>query len=320
MLEIVLPFGLPPGELAKDLIGQLKLPNLTRLLSRAEPCQSEPSAPYAAQLPHEAWLARRLGPAHLNACGLAQRLNLTPAAGHWFIIAPIHLHIARDHLVLTDQRQLNLSPEHARALFELAASCFAEAGLELVYGDTRQWLLRADAWGDLQTASLDAACGHNIDIWLPKGQMARAWRKLQNEVQMVWFEHPANLARQELGLPPVNSIWLGGGCALPDPATPGPTKAPAPRLLPAAWHGQPFDAAQDAILYLDQLIGPALAADWSEWLHRFAELDQTSLVAALTQKQCTLVLSHSLAQRSWLCRQSNSWRFWHKPGLAPLLP
>jgi hypothetical protein len=32
--------------------------------------------------------------------------------------------------------------------------------------------------------------------------------KLQNEVQMAWFEHPVNEAREARGLPAVNSIWF----------------------------------------------------------------------------------------------------------------
>ena len=32
--------------------------------------------------------------------------------------------------------------------------------------------------------------------------------KLQNEVQMAWFQHPVNEAREARGLPAVNSIWF----------------------------------------------------------------------------------------------------------------
>lgn len=320
MLEVVLPFGLPPAELARDLTGQLRLPNLTRLFERAGSASGREFAPYSPQLPHEQWLTDRLGSQYQRAAGLAQRNGISLAAGYWFIIHPVHLHIARDHLVLTDARQLNLDPGHARQLFDAAQSCFAEAGLHLLWAEPQAWLVQADGWATLQTSSLDAACGHNIDIWLPKGEPARLWRKLQNEVQMVWFEHPANQARLQQGQPPVNSIWLDGCSSLPSVSSVSAGNAAPPLLLPADWRGQPWEGSTDAILLLDQLSGPALAGDWAEWLLRYAELDQTSLAAVLQPKQCRLVLSNSLARREWLCQAHLGWRFWHRPGLAPLLP
>jgi hypothetical protein len=39
---------------------------------------------------------------------------------------------------------------------------------------------------------------------------ARAWRKLQNEIQMLWHISPVNEARQASGLPAINSIWISG--------------------------------------------------------------------------------------------------------------
>jgi hypothetical protein len=64
----------------------------------------------------------------------------------------------------------------------------------------------------LAGASPLRASGRNIEIWLPheahSGERSRAWMKLQNEVQMAWFEHPVNEAREARGLPAVNSIWF----------------------------------------------------------------------------------------------------------------
>ncbi|MFX8047684.1 hypothetical protein ABTK64_20425, partial [Acinetobacter baumannii] len=60
------------------------------------------------------------------------------------------------------------------------------------------------------------ATGHNIDIWMHKGEQERAWRKFQNEIQMTWYDHPVNQAREARGLLPVNSVWLFGQGALLD--------------------------------------------------------------------------------------------------------
>ena len=37
------------------------------------------------------------------------------------------------------------------------------------------------------------------------------------EVQMLWHEHPVNLARERRGLPAINSMWFWGGGALEAP-------------------------------------------------------------------------------------------------------
>ena len=211
MLEILLPFGLPPDELSRDLLTSLRTPALAQLLARASAGPTAHHSGFQPSLPHEIWLEQQLGPFSAGPTTALQGASLSEAdlaSGVWFMLFPVHLHIARDHLVLTDQRQLSLSDAQARSLFGSAAELFHEAGLHLRYGDGGCWFLRADGWQDMQTSSLDAACGHNVEIWMPKGPQARAWRKLQNEVQMIWHDAAVNHARQAQGNPVVNSLWL----------------------------------------------------------------------------------------------------------------
>ena len=123
-IEILVPFALPPAELAVDLLRELGLPALAMLLARARRLPTsadnsrDPDADthdgFARSLPHEAWLAHRFGMATaLPTCGsppLAaarmRMLGMHPEPGYWFMLQPVHYHIARDHLVLTDLRQL----------------------------------------------------------------------------------------------------------------------------------------------------------------------------------------------------------------------
>ena len=92
-----------------------------------------------------------------------------------------------------------------------------------------RWYLSSDAFGTLAGASPLRASGRNIEIWLPHeahtGERSRAWMKLQNEVQMAWFEHPVNEAREARGLPAVNSIWFHAQGAAQ------PVKSPFARVL-----------------------------------------------------------------------------------------
>ena len=77
-----------------------------------------------------------------------------------------------------------------------------------------RWYVSGEALGSLAGASRCARAGRNIEIWLPHeartGERSRARMKLQNEVQMAWFEHPLNVEREARGLPAINSIWLHG--------------------------------------------------------------------------------------------------------------
>ncbi|MFD2272878.1 hypothetical protein ACFS07_21685 [Undibacterium arcticum] len=272
-------------------------------------------------LPHEIWLSRQFGLEHDGqssppiAPAAMQAFNQAPAAGIWFIINPVHIHFARDHLVLTDQRQLLLSEQQSLALFDSAKPYFEEVDKTLVYGNAHTWFVRADEWNGLQTSTPDATCGHNIDIWMPKGAHALAWRKLQNEVQMLWHSHPVNEERDAHGLKPVNSLWLWGGAPadltvgavgranftatfnLSDDFSPYGQLSPANRTncsvadLIAA-------APKHGLLLLDSLIGPALASDWATWLDRMHDYETiwfAPLLATLKARRVdrlTLHLSH----------------------------
>jgi hypothetical protein len=76
------------------------------------------------------------------------------------------------------------------------------------------WLFRAENFKSLKTSSVHLAKGRNIDVWMPKDTdqvgVAKKWRQLQNEIQMIWHDHPINSARYERGELPINSVWLQG--------------------------------------------------------------------------------------------------------------
>jgi hypothetical protein len=346
-LDILIPFSLPPAEMAPDLIRELKVPALATLLARGKSRRDMTFDAFSRALPHEIWLARRFGIAQRLIIGgsppvalaAMQAHGLTPPPGVWFLLQPAHLHIARDHLVLTDQRQLSLPEQESRALFDAAKPLFDEFDNSLQYGDANTWFVRADAWHALQTSTMDAACGHNIDIWMPKGEGERDWRKLQNEIQMQWHAHPVNEAREMRGLKPVNSIWLWGGT----PATmeQAPTDYKEAFNLPG-WSNalgqfvtrQFHDCAaseviaaapQKGLLILDALIEPALASDWSTWLERFHELEAHwfyPLLAALKESKIdglSLNLSHGSHMVESTTGKHSLRKFWVKPSLAKLL-
>lgn len=320
-LEIIVPFALPPAEHARDLLRELELPALAQLLSRAKQGRNQQTDNFAPALPHEQWLSGVADNSPPLAKAAMQAFGITEE-GYWFLLQPASLHIARDHLVLTDRRQLSLSETESRALFNGALPFINESGFTLRYGDAGNWFLRADAWQALRTCTPDAACGHNIDIWLPKGEKVegeRAWRKLLNELQMLWHTHPMNEAREARGERRINSAWLWGGSH--DEKSPTGLALLAHQAL-----NQPqkvLELASPKTL-LDSLIAPALAGDWSGWLHEFSQLEQTCfapLLSALKESQIqsvTLVLTDSSRLQTWHASRASMRKFWIKPSLARL--
>jgi hypothetical protein len=352
-IDILLPFGLPPPDTARALIRECRAPALAALLARAsQPAPPGPQAvdPFARALAHEVWLAQRFG---LRAASGDATDNSPPAAhaamralglpavdGHWFILQPTHIHIARDHLVLTDMRHLALDAEGARALFEAAEPLFAEAGKLLLYGSADTWFMRADDWPNLRTATPDAASGRNIDIWMPQGEGDRAWRKLQNEIQMHWFVHPLNEQREARGLKPVNSLWLWGGADNDRVQAPAAARYEAVFRL-SGWmrlFGRFATAAHtdaDAadvigtpgahgLLLLDALTEPGLTNEWGYWLERIEALEQdwfAPLLAALRTGQLRtvrLILSGQDRIAEYAASRNTLRKFWIKPGLQRL--
>ncbi len=314
---LLLPFALPPAEHAKDLLAALDAPALAWLLARARPGRRMDYAPFAAALPHEILLAASdADNSPPVAAAFMQKLGLAPADGYWFVLQPTHFHVARDHLVLTDPRQLELDNAQARTLFDAMQPLFAELGHEVRYGTPRHWFLRADAWPGLRTCTPDAAAGHNVDVWLPRGSGERDWRRLHNEVQMLWHMHALNEQREARGERRVNALWLWGGAA---------TGTPAPHDYLQQLAGLAADGAAPTPLRIDDtLAGSALAGDWGGWLAAMQEIERrhaAPLLAALRSgatRQVTLQLTDAQRLREWHLGRAGMRKFWRTPSLARL--
>ncbi|WP_432239168.1 hypothetical protein [Herbaspirillum robiniae] len=340
-LDILIPFALPPAELARDLLRQCRAPALAMLLGRGK-AAAAPQAhdPFSRALPHEHWLAQRFGlpqpeqdSSPAAAAALMRGLGHAPQAGLWFVLHPAHIHVARDHLVLTDVAQLELDEAQSRKLFDSALPLFTEIGHELVYGDARTWFIRADAWSGLRTSTPSAASGRNVDIWMPEGPGELAWRKLQNEVQMQWFSESLNEEREMRGQKAVNSIWIWGGA---DAATAGMIQPGYSACYGLRGWMQAFGAAAVAgaaeiaqgsghrLLVLDTLIEVALAEEWGLWLQRMEELDRDWLAPLLDALKAgsfdavNLVLTGADRLAHTAVTRGALRRFWHKPSLARL--
>ncbi|MRW83774.1 hypothetical protein GJ698_06655 [Pseudoduganella sp. FT26W] len=335
-ITLALPFALPPPELAKDLLRALKTPALAMLLSRHSTLEYSLFDNAARVLPHEAWLTQALGLASgagaplATACMRGCGLHKEAEQGHWFMLQPAYVQISRTHFLLTDLRNLQLSEADSRGLYDIARPYFDDIGKPLLHGAPGLWFMRADDWASLDTASPDAATTQSMGDWLPEGEHARAFRKLQNEVQMLWHEHPINEARQARGLQAVNSCWLWGGAGPGAPAGQvaigGGTEWMAALAVPElrAPTAQQLIAKPGAAMLAD-LIAPAQVGDWADWLARMQRIEQewfAPLLAALKGGRIgsvKLVLSHRFGATTVASSKLAQRKFWRQPSLNSLL-
>ena len=335
-LTLVLPYALPLPEFAPDLVRALNTPALAALITRSSAYGRVPVSEDVRALPHEQWLARALGAGQDGQpafAGAAMRgFGLDPGEGTWFIVNPAHIQIARSHLMMADLRHLGLDEADARALFDSARALCEEAGHALAYGDAQTWFLRADDWSALDTATPDTAVGMDLVDFMPKGERARAYRHLQNEVQMQWHTHPANAAREARRMPAVNAFWLWGAASGQGAAHAGQLATYAAPGWLAALGARRLDSLAgldgaldgDSTLVVGSLAEAAIAADWGSWVLSMQQLEEqlfAPLLGALKQgrlRRLRLVLSSregllestttGMAQRS----------FWRRPTLERL--
>jgi hypothetical protein len=312
-LHLLLPFALPSAADASTALHNLAIPALERLVSRATLVERVIGEDFQRTLPHERWVARQFGatsptqPAADEAPLAPYMLRADggePGDATWACIQPVHVRIAHDHLVLIDPDALGLQDDEATTLLDVARPLIEELGVRIEAPKPTRWYVSSDGFGSLAGASPLRASGRNIEIWLPHeahtGERSRAWMKLQNEVQMAWFEHPVNEAREARGLPAVNSIWFhaqGNAQPVTSPFVRVLSDAAATRglaLTAGVATGAPprsFEALSSAategvtLVEIDPFSSPYIEQDWMRWNEAFAALETDWLAPALDALQ-----------------------------------
>jgi hypothetical protein len=313
-LHLLLPFALPAAADASTALHSLDIPALNKLVAHATLVERVIGEDFQRTLPHERWVARSFGavPAGTAAADeapLAPYMLLAdggqPGDATWACVQPVHVRIAHDHLVLIAPESLELAADDARALFDVARPLIEELGVRIEAPQPSRWYLSSDAFGTLAGASPLRASGRNIEIWLPHeahtGERSRAWMKLQNEVQMAWFEHPVNAARESRGLPAVNSIWfhaqgaaqsvrsefarvLSDAAATRGLALAAKASTDAPPAAFSAWRAD-NTASAATLIELDPFSAPFIEQDWGRWNAAFAALERDWFAPALAALQ-----------------------------------
>ncbi len=299
-MRLLIPFASTLSEAGTHALRDLSLPNLSRLLAMATPAERMGSDEYSLTPPHERALADAHGwhgddgalpwaALHASADGIAVGDRA------WGELTPVHWNVGSDQVTLADPQALALGEADSRRFLDAIRDLFESEGWTVAFGAATRWYAAHATLDGLPCASLDRVIGRNVDLWLAPHPQARLIRRLQNEVQMLLYDHPLNDEREARGELPVNSFWLSG-CGRPQPAA----RSDAPQV--------------DA-----RLRAPALAGDWAAWADAWRELDAGPIAALLQRAQrgdaAALIVSgerhaqrFEAARRSAWQRLARAWR------------
>ncbi|KIG04643.1 hypothetical protein BurMR1_3931 [Burkholderia sp. MR1] len=353
-LHLLLPFALPSAADAATALHGLESAALDKLLARATLEERVIGEDFQRTLPHERWIAQRFGAVassagqrHADDAPLAPFMLLadggTPGDALWACIEPVHVRIAHDHLVLIDPATLGVRTEEARALLETARPVIEDLGIVLQAPTPLRWYVSGEALGALAGASPLRATGRNIEIWLPHeartGERSRAWMKLQNEVQMAWFEHPLNVERESRGLPAINSIWLHAQGAMRPVTSPFArvmSDAAATRGLAIAAGVAPERSPESlaaladkntegaTLVELDPFSAPFIEQDWARWNASLKALENDWFAPALNAlangslKRFGLTLCGDTGSVTLSVTRADLRKFWRRRPIAAL--
>ena len=270
-------------------------------------------------LPHERYLLGELVP--LAPILLLGQSNQTVNPNEVIAcLQPVHLHATRDHLILMGQSQIDLTEKESSELLKVALP-FIEEDFQnnVLFQNQHYWFIPAGPFASLESYSVDQAHGRNIDWWMPRDSkeegIAKRWRKLQNEIQMLWHIGSVNEEREQRGMPSINSLWISGIGKLKDVQAPTALKQ-SQRLIGS----HPMLAGLAKLLDLPHEI----TLDEKNLAGTFAWLDQAQTVwpqlsAALLDKHLDEIViidfpNGKVRERIFTAKDlfKKSWAFWKK--------
>lgn len=309
-MHVVLPGALPPPREARELIPHIEksAPTLVHWFRRCR-AVSTPADPVATGCtPWEVWQLQACGFAPGKAQNFATGLgplyaDFAPASADTpvWLAELVHISPSRDGAALLPAGELDIHQEHSVALFDSVKALFDDAGFDLAPCSPVHWRVTLPPGCTLPSTSPALVAQTSVNDWWPQTAPSRAWRKLVNEIQMLWFDHPVNQERFAQQLLPVNSLWLFGG------ASPGQfTQQPA-QVSPATG---------------TRLLQAANRQDWGLWLQELAALEQAQfqgrpqpsrVVLTGPDRIVTLTPAPTARLLGWTPWRQNDWRRWWSP-------
>jgi hypothetical protein len=167
-----------------------------------------------------AWLARWLGrgdlanvaPGAIAAVGVvsAAAAGRPPDSTAW-IATPVHLIAGLTSLHLDRRSILRLPAEDLEGFAQDFNRTFGDSDLRLTPLAAGDFLMQGPATLTAATTEPARALVADLEASLPKGNDAKALKRLGAELEMWLHAHPLNETRRRRGELPVSALWLWGG-------------------------------------------------------------------------------------------------------------
>jgi hypothetical protein len=355
LLTLLLPGALPEGPIAAELAKQLAAasgpaPTLLNWFQEATVETRPFDVDLAACSALESWFFAQAGftaPHPDLKPGSALASLLAPASSHdsepvW-VAELAHIQVGRDGLVLADSHDLEIDQADSEALLSSVCALFETDGFGVEAIDAGHWRVHPPPGVSPHSATPAVVAGTNLDAWWPRASAARPWRRLTNEVQMIWYEHPVNEAREARGQVAVNGLWLHGGAPAWAPRWNDPV--PSRIVADAPWLGMlarrsdmaysstttdPATVKDGDVVVLEDLDAPSRTQGWGDWMEALRRLERNWLAPlakslanghlsairlVLTDRQriVTLHIGRRPALLRWLPRPKKDWKHWWLP-------
>ena len=143
---------------------------------------------------------------------LAQRLSHRKPLNedHWLRAVPVNLIPDRDRLLLypADKDTNTAAEKFNQQIVDVLLQNFDDLFADILVDDQFGWLFRLKKPARICTSSVRQASGNNIHAFLPKGDQAKQWIAVFNEIQMIL--HAADSAEHGF-----NAFWFEGVGSLP---------------------------------------------------------------------------------------------------------
>lgn len=309
-MHLLIPGALPPSNISKDLIAQVEqhCPTLVERLKILVATVQELKPEHTGCTPFEAVKLQQLGytpPTDANlGAGLASLHAGVKNPSETVWLAELSaITVGREGATIAHPASFEVTSDEADALFDAVSGLWADRAISALPINARQWRIWLDPSASTRSLTPAAMAEMRLSDWWPQEDSLREWRRLLNEIQMVWHDHPVNIARAERGEVPINSLWLFGG---------------AQGWSPTQMAVQPCANEHGPTQVYEDLHTPYLQGDWSGWIAALPALSDylntldPNTTLTLTGQQRCVVLTPA-PKRWWhalLAPRPQSWNTW----------
>ncbi|AGF48307.1 hypothetical protein CONE_0533 [Candidatus Kinetoplastibacterium oncopeltii TCC290E] len=128
-----------------------------------------------------------------------------------WLLELIHLDVGINGATISNPKIEKLDSRESISLLESILPIIRKSEFKIEFISPERWRLFPPYNIDIESFSPKSITGKNINNFLDYKPKLSNWRKLLNEIQIMWNKHDVNINRLNNGLDTINSLWLYGG-------------------------------------------------------------------------------------------------------------